>query len=85
MPKITPPNPGQNPLDISGKMTPVFIAWTQQITDLDFLVGAGSPEGVIAATQYKLYLDSTGTTGSIQWRKMLPNIAGNVKMGWVLL
>jgi len=47
------------------------------------IIGTGSPEGVVEALQYALYLDSTGVTGSIEYRKMLPAIAGNTKMGWV--
>lgn len=47
------------------------------------IIGVGSPEGVIEAPQYALYLDSTGVSGSIEYRKMLPAIAGDTKQGWV--
>jgi hypothetical protein len=47
------------------------------------ITGVGSPEGVVEALQYSLYLDTTGVTGSIEYRKMLPAIAGDTKMGWV--
>lgn len=49
------------------------------------IVGEGSPEGVIEAPQFSLYLNSLGTTGTIQYRKMLTDIAGDRSMGWVLV
>tara|TARA_R110000782_G_scaffold81321_1_gene160726 strand:- start:1061 stop:1216 length:156 start_codon:yes stop_codon:yes gene_type:complete len=49
------------------------------------IVGTGSPEGVIEAVQYSLYLDGTGSAGAIQYRKMLPSIGGDRKQGWILV
>jgi|TARA_R110002072_G_scaffold99672_2_gene219219 hypothetical protein len=49
------------------------------------IVGTGSPEGVIEAVQYSLYLDSTGSAGAIQYRKMIPSIGGDRKQGWILV
>jgi hypothetical protein len=47
------------------------------------LTGEGSPEGVVEALQFTLYLDTTGVSGAIEYRKMLTDIAGNKTMGWV--
>lgn len=47
--------------------------------------GTGSPEGVINAPQYSLYLDNAGGAGAIQYRKMLPSISNDTAQGWVLV
>ena len=47
------------------------------------ITGTGSPEGVVEAVQFSLYLDSAGSAGSIQYRKMQPEIAGDRRRGWV--
>lgn len=47
------------------------------------IIGTGSPEGVVEALQYSLYLDSTGIAGSIEYRKMLPDIGGDRSQGWL--
>lgn len=49
------------------------------------IVGTGSPEGALEAPQFNLYLDSLGTTGTIEYRKMQTDIAGDRKKGWVLV
>ena len=47
------------------------------------IIGTGSPEGVVEALQYTLYIDSSGTAGAIEYRKMLTDIGGDKTMGWV--
>ena len=66
-------------------MSQPFRTWALTISDLQPFVGTGSPEGNLEAPQFSLYLDSTGTTGTIEYRKMIPSIAGDRKQGWVLL
>lgn len=58
--------------------------WIREVNLSNPIVGAGSPEGVVDADQYALYLDNTGAAGSIQYRKMLASIAGDTKQGWLL-
>jgi hypothetical protein len=67
-----------------GTMSQQFRTWTLDASLSIPLVGAGSPEGVIEARQYSLYLDSTAAAGSISYRKMLTNIAGDKSRGWKL-
>jgi hypothetical protein len=43
------------------------------------LTGTGSPEGVVTAEPYQLYLDTTGGAGSIAYRKM----TGSGNTGWI--
>ena len=79
---ITPPIPSQDVTE-NNKMAQPFMLWTQAITNLQPIVGTGSPEGVQEAEQYRFYIDSAGTTGSIVWCKMQPFIGADRKAGWV--
>ena len=78
-------NASQPITEENGTMTQVFRTWALEQSDTVPIVGAGSPEGNVDANQFRLYIDSTGTTGAIEWRKMLADIAGDTKMGWVLV
>lgn len=59
----------QNQMLILGRLVPI--------------VGTGSPEGVVEAPQYSLYINSAGVSGSIEYRKMLKEIGGDITQGWV--
>lgn len=61
-------------------------AFRDEMTALDLLkpiTGAGSPEGVIQARRYQVYLDTTAAAGSIEYRKMQSEIAGDRLKGWL--
>jgi len=68
-----------------GTMEQAFRQWTQDASLSIPIVGAGSPEGAVEARQYSLYLDTTGSAGSIQYRKMQPDVLGDRSKGWVLV
>ena len=85
MPEFNPPSANNQIIDASGKMTQAFRAWTQSVTRESTIVGSGSPEGAIEASLYREYVDSTGSTGSIKYIKMLSNIGGDTSKGWVLI
>ena len=76
-------NVAQPIVEPDGTMAQPFRQFTQDASLSIPIVGSGSPEGVVDARQYSLYIDSTGTTGSIEYRKMLPDIGGNTKQGWI--
>lgn len=76
-------NVAQPIVEPDGTMAQPFRQFTQDASLSIPIVGSGSPEGVVEARQYSLYIDSTGTTGSIEYRKMLPDIGGNTKQGWI--
>ncbi len=78
-------NVGQPIIEIDGTMSQAFRQFTQEASLSIPIVGTASPEGVIEAVQYSLYLDSSGSAGAIQYRKMLPSIGGDRKRGWVLV
>ncbi len=66
-----------------------FRDWANQITDevnlRSFIVGTGSPEGVVNAKQTKKYMDDTGVPGSIEYIKQVDDVAGDETLGWVLV
>ena len=74
---------GPRLVDPDGTMAQPFRQFTQDASLSIPIVGAGSPEGVIEARQYSLYINSTGSSGSIEYRKMLPSIGGDVTQGWI--
>lgn len=47
--------------------------------------GVGSPEGVVTGAQYSEYVDTAGSSGSIKYIKMQPDIGGDKSLGWVLM
>ena len=68
-----------------GTMSQAFRQFTQDASLSIPIVGSGSPEGVIEAAQYSLYLDSGGGASAIQYRKMQPQIGGDRTKGWILV
>ena len=78
-------NVGQPVVEANGTMSQAFRQFTQEASLSIPIVGTGSPEGLIEAVQYSLYLDGSGSAGAIQYRKMLPSIGGDRKKGWILV
>jgi len=78
-------NAAQPIVQPDGTMAQPFRQFTQDASLSIPIVGDGSPEGVVEARQYSLYIDSTGTTGNIQYRKMQPDVAGDKSKGWLLV
>jgi len=76
-------NAAQPIVESDGTMAQPFRQFTQDASLSIPIVGNGSPEGVVEARQYSLYIDSTGSSGSIEYRKMQPDIGGDVTQGWV--
>lgn len=68
------------PLIDNGYATDIFRKW---IIERDPLTGTGSPEGVVTAPQFSFYIDSAGTTGSLLYIKVQPDIGGDRSQGWV--
>jgi len=76
-------NASQPIVDDKGTMSQAFRTWTLSVSLEIPIYGTGSPEGVVTARLYQKYVDSTGTTGALEYRKMLPDIAGDKSQGWV--
>lgn len=80
---ITKPN--RNIVDAVGRTTTPMMIWMEQITNLQIVEGAGSPEGVFEALQKIIYMDTAGTTGNILYIKRDADIAGDKSKGWILI
>lgn len=83
MPDIVQPDADAQIVTSDGRMTDEFQRFINQITQLDLIVGTGSPEGVIEATVGRAYVDDTGATGSLLYMKKLADIGGDRTQGWV--
>lgn len=74
-----------NPIiEKDGTPSQVFRTWMLQATSGP-IVGTGSPEGVVEAEQYVLYIDETVPLVPVQYRKMLPDIGGDRLKGWAVV
>ena len=82
---IIAPNNSQMITDYKGYMQPPFRIWTSEVSNLDILLGSGSPEGVVEALQARQYMDTAGTAGSIMYIKRDTDIAGDKTKGWILV
>jgi hypothetical protein len=80
MPQLSASKPIVKP---DGTMEPPMRDQMNRLNDNLPILGDGSPEGVVTAPLYSLYIDRTGTTGSIEYRKMLADIAGDKSQGWM--
>ncbi len=85
MPNITPLTPVRPVVDSSGVMSQEMRAWTQLITQLDLIIGSGSPEGAQSSVAGRIYMDSAGTTGAIVYIKRDSDIGGDDSLGWILI
>lgn len=69
-------------VNADGTMTQWFRDYMNKVDRYLPIVGDGSPEGVIAAPQYSLYIDYNGGSGAMEYRKILPEIGGDRTQGW---
>lgn len=83
MSNIPNPDADLSIVDANGVMTDVFQRWVTSMTNLDLIIGTGSPEGVIEAQVGREYLDDTGVAGAVKFIKQLADIAGDRTKGWV--
>lgn len=75
----------EQPLDDKGRPTPKHFQWLQLMTDLEPMIGTGSPEDVEEARAPRFYVDSAAATGSILYVKQVDSIGGDRKKGWMLV
>ena len=78
-------NAGQPIVEDNGTMEAPFREYMVVLANNLPIVSTGTPEGVISAPQFSLYIDSAGITGTIEYRKMLTDIGGDITQGWVLV
>jgi len=74
--------PQQLPIvDKEGKQTQVAQLMFKSLVDRSVIIATGSPEGVVEALPGALYMDDSGTTGSILYIKK----TGKSNTGWILV
>ena len=78
-------NAAQPIIMADGTMSQVFRTWALQVTNLLPTVGTGSPEGVLEAPQYSLYIDEAVPLTPVEYRKMLPEVSGDRSKGWAAI
>jgi hypothetical protein len=72
-------------VDDRGCQSQVMRTFLLSLANRSVIIGTGSPEGVIEASQGALYMDDSGTSGSILYVKRDDNISGDRSQGWILV
>lgn len=80
--RVSISNPQDAIVDNGGKMTNVFRAKIQSLTERALIVGQGNPEGIFEASQGCLFMDENADTGDILYIKRLDAISGDRSQGW---
>lgn len=84
--RVTQPTSTSPFVNAQGEPEQEFNSWVQIITTRTLIIGTGSPETVISAQQGAMYLDDTGTAGSILYIKRdNDDGAGDTAIGWILV
>lgn len=71
-------------LDENGTPTNLFLQHMTKLAISVTIVGTGTPEGQVEATQYTVYVDETIPLTPVTYRKMLPDLSGDRTKGWAL-
>ena len=66
-----------------GTMEDAFREEMSRLALLAPITGTGSPEGNVKARLFQLYLDTAGSAGNIEYRKMQSSIGGDILKGWL--
>jgi len=71
-------------VDAEGRPTEALQMFSEELANMQLIIGTGSPEGIFVARQGRQYMDQTGSAGACLYIKLLPDIAGDKRFGWVL-
>jgi len=73
-------------VDDNGLLTQESRDWVQIINERSVMIGTGSPEGVVEATQGQEYMDDAGTASTIKYIKRDSDDGlGDKTKGWILI
>lgn len=75
-------DPSRPLLRDNGTMDLAFQLFTLKLADRALIIGNGSPEGVIEASQGALYMDEDAAAGDILYIKRQADISGDKTQGW---
>ncbi len=62
----------------------LFSQFMLDVEKLSPIVGSGSPEGSVEASQWQTYIDEDALTGAIKYIKKHQSIGGDATKGWIL-
>lgn len=65
-----------------GTATQHFQRFLLQLSQTIQIVSSGTPEAIIEAPQYTVYVDEAIPSAPVVYIKMLPDIGGDKKKGW---
>lgn len=78
-------NPMQPVVDGKGYPARQLQDFFLEVERESLIIGTGSPEGVIAASQGQEYMDDSGVAGAIKYIKRDADVGGDRKLGWILI
>lgn len=82
---VNPLSMAERVVDDNGKPLRNLNLFSEAASRLPMLKGTGSPEGVVASRQDRIYRDITGVAGSILYVKNVDDVAGDKTLGWILV
>lgn len=66
-----------------GTMTDAFREYVLEVDKYLPKRGSGSPEGVVEAPLYSLYIDEDAVSAPVEYRKLQASVTNDRKKGWV--
>lgn len=81
--KIPAPDYSLQIVDSQLRQLREFNDWIEEVNRSIPLLGEGSPEEEVSGVQGQLYIDITGSSGSILYVKKLSGIGGDDTQGWI--
>ncbi len=83
--RVIQPTTDRPIIEDDGSQSIQMRVWTQTITNQALIIGTGSPESVVEATQGASYLNDAGVSGTILYIKRDNDIGGDTSQGWILV
>ena len=84
--RISIPSANRPFVDDKGILTSQSRAFLREVFIQALIIDSGSPEGVVEAEISSMYMDKTGTAGSILYVKRdADDGAGDKSIGWILV
>lgn len=82
---VNPLSMAEPVVDDNGRPLRNLNLFSEGASRLPMLKGVGSPEGVVASRQDRLYRNTAGTAGNILYVKNVDDVAGDKTLGWILV
>lgn len=82
---ITKINPTSKIVNKDGRPLRQLQDFLLDVANTSLIIGTGSPEGIIEATQGREYMDDAGTAGAIKYIKRDADVLGDRSLGWIVI